>query len=86
LAIAARFHTLFFEDVPRLGPDKRNEARRMVWLIDALYEARTRLVVLAEAEPSELYPAGDGAFEFARTVSRLEEMRSADWIDRQEGA
>ena len=86
LAIADRFHTLFFEDVPRLGPDKRNEARRMVWLIDALYEARTRLVVLAEAEPSDLYPAGDGAFEFARTVSRLEEMRSADWMDRSDGA
>jgi len=80
LAIAARFHTLFLEDVPRLGPDRRNEARRMVWLVDALYEARTRLVVLAGAEPADLYPAGDGAFEFERTVSRLEEMRSADWL------
>ena len=80
LAITGRFHTLFLEDVPRLGPDKRNEARRLVWLIDALYEAKTRLVVLAEAEPSALYPAGDGAFEFERTASRLEEMRAADWI------
>jgi cell division protein ZapE len=80
LVIAARFHTLFLEDVPRLGPDKRNEARRMVWVIDALYEARTRLVVLAEAEPADLYPSGDGAFEFERTASRLEEMRAADWI------
>ena len=80
LAIADRFHTLFLEDLPRLGPDKRNEARRLVWLIDTLYEARTRMVVLAEAEPSQLYPAGDGAFEFERTASRLEEIRSADWI------
>ena len=80
LAVADRFHTLFLEDVPLLGPDQRNEARRLVWLIDALYEAHTRLVVLAAAEPSNLYPSGDGAFEFERTASRLEEMRSADWI------
>ncbi len=81
LAMAGRFHTLFLEAVPRLGPDQRNEARRFVWLIDALYEAKTRLVVLAEAEPAELYPSGDGAFEFERTASRLEEMRRAGWIN-----
>ena len=81
LAIAARFHTIFLEDTPRLGADKRNEARRFVWLIDALYEARTHLVVLAEADPSDLYPAGDGAFEFERTASRLEEMRAAGWMN-----
>ena len=80
LAIAGRFHTVFLEGLPILGPDKRNEARRLVWLIDALYEARARLVVLAQAEPADLYPAGDGSFEFQRTASRLEEMRSADWI------
>ena len=49
-------------------------------LIDALYEARTRLIVLADAEPSALYPAGDGSFEFERTASRLQEMRSAGWL------
>jgi cell division protein ZapE len=86
LALAARFHTVFLEGVPQLGPEMRNEARRFVWLIDALYEARTRLVVLAGAEPSDLYPAGDGAFEFERTASRLEEMRSSDWIDGGDGA
>jgi cell division protein ZapE len=86
LALAARFHTVFLQDLPQLGPDKRNEARRLVWLVDALYEARARLVVLAEAEPSGLYPAGDGAFEFERTASRLEEMRSSDWIDGKEMA
>jgi cell division protein ZapE len=81
LAIAGRFDTLFLEDVPRMTPAQRNEARRFVWLVDALYEARARLVVLADAEPEGLYPTGDGAFEFERTASRLEEMRSAAWFN-----
>ena len=81
LALAARFPTVFLEGVPVLGPEKRNEARRLVTLVDALYESRTRLVVLAAAEPAMLYPAGDGAFEFERTASRLEEMRSASWVE-----
>ena len=86
-AIAERFATLFLEDVPILGPEQRNEARRLVALIDTLYEARTRLVVLAAAEPDALYPAGDGAFEFERTTSRLQEMRSAGWLaDEGHGA
>ena len=80
LALAERFHTLFLEHVPRLVPARREEARRFVTLIDALYEARARLIVLAEAEPSKLYPEGEGAFEFERTASRLEEMRSAEWL------
>lgn len=83
LAIAKRFHTVFLEDVPRLGPNNRQEARRLVTLIDALYEAKTRLVVLAEAEPEVLYPEGDGAFEFERTVSRLNEMRSQSWLKHE---
>ena len=82
LAIAARFHTVFLEQVPRLGPERRNEARRLATLVDALYEARARLVVLAAGEPDALYPAGDLAFEFERTASRLKEMRSADWGGR----
>ena len=65
-----------------LSPDRRDEARRLVWLIDALYEARTRLVVLAAAEPDDLYPKGDGSFEFERTASRLQEMRSAAWMEQ----
>jgi cell division protein ZapE len=81
LALAGRFSTIFLEQVPKLAPEQRNEARRLVWLIDALYEARARLVVLADAEPGDLYPKGDGAFEFERTASRLEEMRSAGWIE-----
>ncbi len=82
LAIAARFHTVFLEGIPLLTPDRRNEARRFVTLIDALYEAGARLVVLAAAEPDLLYPAGDGAFEFERTASRLHEMRSAAWLEK----
>ena len=81
LAAAKAFHTVFLEDVPVLGPERRNEAARFVTLVDALYEAKTRLVVLAEAEPDTLYPAGDGSFEFERTASRLQEMRSAQYLE-----
>jgi cell division protein ZapE len=87
IAFAAAFSTVFLEAAPRLGPENRNEARRFVALVDALYEARRTLVILANAEPAGLYPGGDGAFEFERTVSRLEEMRSQDWgLKTQAGA
>jgi cell division protein ZapE len=81
LAIARRFHTVFLEDVPQLGPENRNEAARFVSLIDALYEAKAKVAILAAAEPETLYPTGDGAFEFERTVSRLQEMRSAAYLE-----
>jgi len=81
IAIAERFHTVFVEAVPRITPDRRNEAKRFGTLIDTLYEARARLVVLAAAEPEALYPDGDQAFEFERTASRLQEMRSATWLE-----
>jgi cell division protein ZapE len=80
VALAEHFHTVFLEDVPKLTPARREEARRFVILIDALYEAHARLIGLAEAQPAQLYPSGDGSFEFERTASRLEEMRSADWL------
>lgn len=83
LAIAERFHTLFLEDVPVLGPHNHHEARRFVTLVDALYEAGTRLVTLAAAQPEALYREGVGAFEFERTVSRLHEMAGADWLARE---
>ncbi|MFN3858830.1 MAG: cell division protein ZapE [Caulobacter sp.] len=83
LAIAARFHTVFLEQVPRLSPERRDAARRFNTLIDALYEARVRLVALADAPPAALYPEGLGAFEFERTVSRLEEMQSAAWLEQE---
>ena len=80
LAIAGLYHTLVLSGVPTLSADKRNEARRFMTLIDALYEHRVKLVVSAAAPPERLYPTGDGAAEFQRTVSRLQEMRSADYI------
>jgi len=80
LAIAGLFHTVVLSGVPSLTAEKRNEARRFMTLIDALYEHRVKLVVSAAAPPERLYPSGDGAIEFQRTVSRLQEMRSADYI------
>jgi cell division protein ZapE len=80
LAIAGLYHTLVLSGVPTLSAEKRNEARRFMTLIDALYEHRVKLVVSAAAPPERLYPTGDGAAEFQRTVSRLQEMRSADYI------
>ncbi|MDG2521379.1 cell division protein ZapE [Caulobacter segnis] len=82
LALAERFHTVFLEDLPKLRPEKRDAAKRFNTLVDALYEAGAKIVVLAEAEPETLYPEGDGAFEFERTVSRLQEMRSAGWLEK----
>lgn len=82
LAIARAYHTLFLENVPVLREGRRNEAKRFITLIDTLYDSRIRLVVSAEAEPSELYQAKTGVevFEFDRTVSRLIEMRSEAWV------
>jgi cell division protein ZapE len=80
LALAQHFHTLFIDNIPRLRTDKRNEAVRFVTLIDALYEHKVKLVASADGEPDALYPAGDGAFEFERTVSRLMEMRAQHYL------
>jgi cell division protein ZapE len=79
LAIAEAIDVLILDDVPVLGRARNNEAKRFVTLIDALYETKVRLVASAAAEPDALYPEGEGAFECARTASRLHEMRSADW-------
>ncbi|MGB6317427.1 MAG: cell division protein ZapE [Litorimonas sp.] len=80
LAIAETFHTLMLDRVPRMDRAMRNQAKRFVALIDALYETRTKLIVSAETEPSDLYVTGDGAFEFERTASRLIEMRSEAYL------
>jgi cell division protein ZapE len=80
LAIAERFAAVIVEGIPRLAREQRNEARRFNILIDTLYEARTLLVASAETTPEEIYTAGDGTFEFQRTVSRLIEMQSREYI------
>ena len=80
LAIAKCFHTLVLASIPRMGPSMRNQAKRFVTLIDALYEAKVNLICSAEAGPNELYIEGDGAFEFERTSSRLIEMQSLEYM------
>jgi cell division protein ZapE len=85
LSIARAFHTVIIVGIPILTPDKPNEAARFKVLIDALYEHGVKLLATADAEPEKLYPAGDDAFEFERTVSRLMEMRSADYLARGHG-
>jgi len=80
LRLAQAFQTVILENVPKMGRDQRNAAKRFVTLIDALYETRTKLIISADAEPAELYVKGDGAFEFERTVSRLIEMRSQNYL------
>jgi cell division protein ZapE len=79
LATAAAIDVLILYDTPNLGRARNTDAKRFVTLIDALYEAKVRLICSAAAEPDALYPEGEGAFEFARTASRLHEMRSAEW-------
>jgi len=86
LEIAKNFTTLILENVPKMGPHNRNEAKRFVTLIDALYESKTKLVLSADAPPEQLYDAGDGAFEFERTASRLMEMRSDEYIGQEHSA
>lgn len=83
LAIAGRFDVLCLASIPRLGSDRRNEAKRFVTLVDALYEHKVKLICTADGPPEEIYSVGDGAFEFERTVSRLFEMQSEDYIGSQ---
>jgi cell division protein ZapE len=85
LAIARRYHSVIIVGVPVLGPQNRNEAARFVTLIDALYEYRVKLLASAAAPPDALYPEGDGKFEFERTVSRLLEMQSEEYLAEGHG-
>ncbi len=85
LEIAQTFHTVILENVPEMGVHMRNAAKRFVTLIDALYETRTKLVVSAAVEPQSLYNQGDGSFEFERTVSRLMEMRTEEYLSLERG-
>jgi cell division protein ZapE len=82
LAIAEEFHTVVLEGIPRMGFERRNEAKRFIMLIDALYDAHVKLLASADAEAPDLYRAETGreAFEFDRTVSRLIEMRSEEYL------
>ncbi len=80
LEIASQFHTVLLSNVPRMSVRMASEARRFTWLIDVLYDRRVKLVISAEVRPEELYVHGPLSHEFPRTVSRLNEMRSADFL------
>lgn len=80
LDLAHRFHTLFLSGVPRMAREQASEARRFTWLIDILYDHRVKLVITADCRAEELYVEGPQAEEFQRTVSRLVEMRSEEYL------
>ncbi len=86
LALAEAARVLVLEDIPQLSRSNFNEAKRFVTLIDALYEARVRLICSAAAAPEFLYVEGAGSFEFDRTASRLREMQSEEWTMDQTSA
>jgi cell division protein ZapE len=83
LQVADRFDAVFVEHVPQLGPERRNEAKRFINLVDALYDHSVRLFISAESAPDHilLEKRGTEGFEFDRTVSRLYEMRSPDYLE-----
>ena len=86
LTLAQAYQAVIIVGIPVMGPESRNEAARFVTLVDALYENNVKLFATAAAEPEALYPSGDGRFEFERTVSRLKEMQSAEYMARGHGA
>lgn len=85
LAIAHAYHTVLIDHIPALGPQMRNEARRFVVLIDTLYDEGVKLICSAAVPAEELYVSGDGVDAFRRTVSRLIEMQSVDYLKRGHG-
>ncbi|MFD0916696.1 cell division protein ZapE [Pseudahrensia aquimaris] len=87
LTIAEHFRTIALEGVPVMDEADRNAAKRFIALIDTLYDAKRTLIVEAQARPSELYPVSHGteAFEFDRTISRLREMQSSEWLAARRG-
>jgi len=80
LELAAQFHTVLLSDVPQMPPRLASEARRFTWLVDVLYDRRVKLIMSAAVPPEELYTDGPLAHEFPRTVSRLNEMQSAEFL------
>jgi cell division protein ZapE len=87
IVVARAYHTIILENVPRLGPERKNEARRLITLIDVLYERKVKLFMVAETGPDDLYSdeTGAEAFEFTRTISRLHEMGSRDYLAQPRG-
>jgi cell division protein ZapE len=80
LELASQFHTVLLSDVPQMPPRMSSEARRFTWLVDVLYDRRVKLIMSAEVPAAELYTEGQMANEFTRTVSRIQEMQSAEFL------
>lgn len=80
LELASRFHTLLLSNVPQMPPRYASEARRFTWLVDVLYDRRVKLIMSAAVPPEQLYIEGPLSHEFPRTVSRLNEMQSAEFL------
>jgi len=80
LCIAENFHSVILAEIPKMGPDNRDKAARFVTMIDTFYEKKVKFICSAAASPERLYTEGDGAFEFQRTVSRLMEMQSPEYL------
>jgi len=81
LEIASEFHTVLLSNVPQMSVRQASEARRFTWLIDVLYDRRCKLVMSAAVPPEQLYLEGPMSHEFPRTVSRLNEMQSQEFLD-----
>ena len=86
LEIASQFHTLMLSNVPQMAVRQASEARRFTWLIDVLYDRRVKLVMSAEVPAEQLYLEGPMSHEFPRTVSRLGEMQSAEYLSLEHRA
>ena len=80
LEIASQFHTVLLSDVPHMPVRMASEARRFTWLVDVFYDRRVKLIMSAEVPPEALYTEGPLAHEFPRTVSRLNEMQSTEFL------
>ena len=83
LELASRFHAVILSDVPKMGPREASEARRFTWLIDVFYDHKIKLIMSAACEPDEIYTSGPMSNEFHRTVSRILEMQSKEYLDSE---
>ncbi|MBJ7264128.1 MAG: AFG1 family ATPase [Burkholderiaceae bacterium] len=86
LELAGRFHAIILSDVPRMSARQSSEARRFTWLVDVFYDHKVKLIISAECPPEELYTEGTLSNEFHRTVSRLLEMQSKEYLDAERRA